>query len=174
MKALSFFGLFAAVALFGLSWALSYQNCYAWYCSCDYRMENKDTYLILSLVASVFFLIYCVLFLFKISEKATIVKKETAERLLDASLVERHYSLYELPLIKLINKLGLALSLGLIAFAWVMANVNCIAEAGCNTAECGDWISYDKDLYTIGYGAAGIYFITLTVVGLLKSYPSKY
>jgi len=69
MKVLSFLGLFGVAGLFGLTFMLNYQGCYNWSCECSFELSNRNNYLIISLAFSVFFLIYCVLFLFKMSEQ---------------------------------------------------------------------------------------------------------
>jgi len=70
--------------------------------------------------------------------------------------------------------LGFALSFALLGFAFAMSNLTCEAQDACNLASCTSRFSYDEDLYLLGYGGLGAYFMILTLVGLLKSYPSKY
>jgi hypothetical protein len=45
-----------------------------------------------------------------------IVKKETSDQLLDASLVQGTYGVYQLPTVKIMAKLGFALSFALYRF----------------------------------------------------------
>lgn len=175
MKALSFLGLGAVIILFGTTWCLAYQDCYNWNCSdCNYTILNHDIYMFISLGFSVFFLLFCVLFLFKFSELSNIQKTNNNEKLLDSTLVEINYTVYQLPSVRLFSKIAFALSIGLFFLAYAALKIQCIPDANCNVANCGNDISYGIDTYLLGYGISGMYFTMLSFVALLKSYPSKY
>lgn len=172
MKILSFFGIFGAIALFALTWLFSDQNCYNWDCDCSFEIAQHQLYILVSLIFSVFFLMYCIIFLFRISESQKILKRDTEEQLLDNNLISESYNMYQLPTVRLFSQMGLVFSLGILALTFALLHVQCVAEHGCAAAaQCDNEFSYDKEIYTAGYGALGVYFLILTLVGLLKSYP---
>lgn len=174
MKTLSFFGLFGAFALFGLTWLLSDQNCYNWDCDCNFEIAQHQLYIIASLVFAVFFLMYCVIFFFRISETQRIQKQDTEEGLLDNNLISQSYNMYQLPTVRLFSQLGLIFSFGLLLFTVAVLHVQCMPESGCaEVAQCNNDFSYDQDIYTAGYGILSVYFLILTLVGLMRSYPMK-
>lgn len=174
MKILSFLGLGAVFVLFATTWTLSYQDCYNWGCTCHYTLLNHDIYLFISIAFSIFFLLYCSLFLFKFSELSNIKKAAANDKLLDSTLVETNYTVYQLPSVRLFSKVSFALSLGLFLFAYATIKIQCIPDAGCDLSSCEGNTSYGLDTYTLGYGISGMYFTLLSFVALLKSYPSKY
>ena len=174
MQLLSGIGLLASWGLFGLTWILSMQNCYNWSCDCSFDIESHHLYLFISLGLSTFFLIYCVVFLFKRNELKSFQKRDETSHTLDGNLIPTHYTIYQLPMIQLLTKVGFGFSIALLGFAFMMNGLSCVPEAGCEAGGCPEDYSYDQELYLLGYGAMGVYFLMLTLVGLLKSYPSKY
>lgn len=174
MKILSFLGLGAVFILFATTWSLIYQDCYNWSCDCTYTILNHNIYLFISLGFSIFFLLYCTLFLFKLSELSTIQRTTTNDKLLDSTLVDTNYTVYELPSVRLFSKIGFALSIGLFLFAYAALKIQCLPDGGCNLADCDRTVSYGIDTYILGYGMSGMYFTMFSFIALLKGYPSKY
>jgi len=174
MRILAFLGLGPVFILFATTWTFIYQDCYNWSCECSYTLLNHDIYLFISTAFSVFFLLYCALFLFKFSELSNIKKTATNDKLLDSTLVETNYTVYQLPSVRLFSKIGFALSIGLFLFAYAIIKIQCIPNSDCNLSGCGNDISYGIDTYTLGYGISGMYFTMFSFIALLKSYPSKY
>lgn len=174
MKILSFFGLLGAFALFALTWIISDQYCYNWGCDCEFEIAQHQLYIIASLIFSVFFLTYCIIFFFRISETQRIQQQDTEESLLDNNLISKSYNMYQLPTVRLFSQLGLVFSLGILIFAFTFLDIQCVPVATCpSMAQCDRDFSYDDEIYTIGYGVWGVYFLMLTLVGLMKSYPIK-
>lgn len=174
MKALSFLGLGAVIILFATTWCLSYQDCYNWGCECSYSILNHDVYIVISLGFSIFFLLFCTLFLFKFSELSSIQKTTSYDKLLDSTLVDTNYTVYQLPSVRLFSKIGFALSLGLFLLAYATLKIQCLPDADCNLSNCTDDAYYGVDTYLLGYGISGMYFTMFSFIALLKAYPSKY
>lgn len=175
MRILSFFGILASIGLFGLAAMMSMQYCYSWDCDCEMVVANRDAYVLISLFFAIFFLIYGVVFMFKITELKQIQRIDFSDKVLDANLAGESYTVFQLPMVQLLTKAGFVLSILLLLFTYFVTKITCVPkDAACNAATCGNGFSYDQELYLLGFGFISIYLLVLTLVGLLKSYPSKY
>ncbi len=178
MRTLAFFGLIASVACLICTFVLSEQSCYNWSCDCTYQIKYQPIMVFVSLVLSIFFLIYCTLFLYKIKEnKEVILNIKHDTQILDAELkdIEQSYNMYQLPTVKNFTKAGVFASLLFFIFCYELAIGGCELIEPCSSEGlCNSDFSFDKEIYLMCYGLSTILFIVLTVVSYLKSYPSKY
>ena len=168
-------GLLASWALLFLTWAFSsdLEGCPSGACPCSFEYQFHNLYLLISLGLSIFFLCYCLIFLLKNKELKNFQKRKDSSQNLDANLITNDTTIYQLPLLQLLSKIGLVCGIGLLIFAFAMNNLSCVLEVDCPDANCMSSFQHGFGGSFI-YGCLSIYFLMLTIVVLIKCYPSKY
>lgn len=177
MRALAFFGFLPTIGCFFLTVFLHSNDCFAWNCDCNYHLAYKEFYTLGSLCLSIFFLVFCLFYLFRIKEHNDniAIQASNHSELLDDNflLTNGIKSIYEHKHIKRLGKMGLGACFCLFLLIMVLSSSNCVPDANC-VIPCTDVRWYDQEIYILGYGASAVYFIIMSVSSLLKSYPLKY